>query len=362
MFQISDAAKDKITDLKPPSGTIGFGKIMAPIMYHASYSNGRWADGEVVPYTPVTIEPAAKVLHYAQSAFEGLKAYMANDTGQPNFFRPEQNWERLNRSCEKSCMPQVPKQLFLEGIHSVTYLCKDLIPNQSGQSLYLRPFIYGTQAELGMAVSDSYEFLVIASPSDAYHSGDMRLLVERNTCRSIPGSTGSVKVGANYLLALHSARRIQSLGFDQTLWLDPHQMTNIEELSGMNVFALINGDLFTPELNESFLPGITRSSLIDLARHLGHKVTEQKMPIADLLSAINDGSCSEVFACGTAAIISSVCCIGDGFEDNHIYDLPQAHPVAKQLRGKLLSIQERQKPDPFNWITSIDNQYLPINL
>ena len=361
MTLITEQARARLAQMTTPEydDNLGFGKVFAPIMYRADYSNGQWGDGSIVEYGVVEIDPAAKVLHYAQSAFEGLKAYSAQPDKVPNFFRPEKNLERLNRSTDRSCMPEVPAHLFYEGIHAMTQLCESLIPSKSGQSLYLRPFIYGTQAELGMAVSDSYTFLVMASPSDVYHSGDMRLLVERNSCRSVKGGTGSVKVGANYLMALQSARRIKSMGFDQSLWLDPVNMTNVEELSGMNLFFVVNGKIITPELNESFLPGVTRDSIIQLARHLGYDLTERTVTIEEVLPLIEAGDCTEVFSCGTAAIVSSVCCIGDGFDDNTTYDLPAEHPVAQQLRKELLAIQEGSAEDVLGWIVPVDRKYLP---
>ena len=355
MLTISPAAHEAIANTQPQNDNIGFGKIMAPVMYRADYQNGQWCEGQVVPYAPIEIDPAAKVLHYAQEVFEGLKAYHSGILDKPNFFRADQNFLRLNRSAERLCMPALPEKLFNEGIHSITELCQKLIPNQQGQSLYLRPFIFGTQAELGMAVSDSYIFLVIASPSDVYHSGNMRLLVERNSCRSVQGGTGSIKAGANYAMALHSARRIQSLGYHQSLWLDPKEMRYVEELSGMNLFAVINNELVTPELNDSFLPGITRDALISLARQLGYVVTERALAIEELLESIDNNSCSEIFACGTAAIISSVSCVGDDGLDRQ---MSESFPVAQQLREQLLAIQECRNPDPFDWIQLVDDSYI----
>ncbi|WP_444921044.1 branched-chain amino acid aminotransferase [Microbulbifer sp. CnH-101-G] len=330
---------------------LGFGTAMAPVMFRAVCQDGCWSQGELIPYAPLSLDPAAKVLHYAQSCFEGMKAYRTQ-AGGVALFRPEKNAERMAYSAKRLCMPPVPETLFLDAVRTVAAYCANLIPGNSGESLYLRPFLIGTQADLTVSASTSYEFYVIASPSEAYHSGSMRLWVEREDARAAVGGTGDAKVGGNYAASLLSVGRLKERGYDQSLWLNPADRNHIDELSGMNFFAVIEGKLHTPALTGSILEGITRYSLLELAKSLGYQVVEESIPIDRLLSQIASGSCTEAFACGTAAIISPISVIGD---EEHCYELYRAPgPVAETLRQALLDIQEGRAEDQFNWMQSVE--------
>ncbi len=303
------------------------------------------------------LDPAAKVLHYSQEIFEGLKAYARSD-GNPCLFRPQDNARRLNLSAERMCMPEIPLAIFMEGVERLTALAQPYIPVSSGGALYLRPFMIGVDAALMMGASRRHEFYVIASPSMAYHEGRMRVMVERQACRAALGGTGAVKVGGNYAAALHSSERAKRLDFDQTLWLDPEHRRYIEELSGMNLFALIDGELHTPALSGSILPGITRDSLICLARQFGYTVRERRLAIEELLAAVADGRCTEFFACGTAAVVTPISVLGH--PDGERLALPEAAPVAERLRGALVDIQEGRRQDQFAWVHPLPHEvFLP---
>lgn len=357
-YHINSDVLPALKDFSLPGQNLGFGELKVPIMYRANFANGVWQQGQLTRYGNIELDPASKVLHYAQEVFEGMKAYRVGE-GRANFFRPIENLKRMNQSAERMCMIDVPEQVFMDGIGLITAYSEPFIPNGSGESLYLRPFLIGTKSNLGMGISDTFTFMVIASPSAIYHAGHMKIQIEREACRAARGGTGAAKTGGNYAAALQSARNVQSRGYDQSLWLDPVEMKNIEELSGMNLFILIDGELHTPVLNGSFLAGITRNSIVELARHKGIDVIERDIPIQEVLDGIRSGKVSEVFACGTAAIVSPVSLIADA--DDTIYELAQVDQLAADLRQSLLAIQERREEDPFGWTMEVAEKYYPEN-
>lgn len=337
---------------------LGFGNIMAPVMFKADYSNGIWETGQLLPYAPISLDPAAKVFHFAQILFEGLKAYRV-ETEHPVLFRPEENWQRLNRSAQRMLMPELPQQLFLQALFSITAFCQDLIPARPQHSLYLRPFMIGTQPSLSLSTSDTFSFYVIASPSGPFKSSALKVFVERDNTRAAKGGTGHVKVSGNYGAALYSTAGAANKGYDQPLWLDAVEHRFIEELSIMNFFAVIDKELVTPKLTDTILPGVTRDSIIRLAKEDGIIVHEQAMDIDDLLASIKSGSCSELFACGTAAIVTPISVLAD--KDEQEFKLPTLdESVVLRLRKRLLDIQEGRAEDKFNWLCSVPKQNYQI--
>ena len=326
---------------------LGFGRELAPVMYRADFVDGHWLDGALQPYAPIPIDPAATILHYAQQAFEGLKAYRV-DQPEAALFRPEMNYRRLVSSSRRLCMPAVPPDLFAEALSALTTTLAPFIPGGSGQSLYLRPFIMGTAPGLAVKSSDAFTFLLIASPSNAYFSKPIRVMVERENCRAAVGGTGADKTGGNYAASLLATTNCIERGFDQPLWLDPAQRRHVEELSGMNLVAVIDGALHTPRLNGSILPGVTRDSLLRLAPRLGFEVVERDLPIDELLEDIRAGRCTEFFACGTAAIVCPISVVGEA--DSSVTELPEIGRIAGRLRAAILDVQEGRAGDPFGWM------------
>ncbi len=357
-YIIQDEVTGALKDFVLPEN-IGFGELMAPVMYRVDYAEGNWGDGELLAYKPIMIEPAAKVFHYAQVLFEGLKAYKVN-TGKPRIFRPDMNWQRLLRSAQRMLMPELPRELFMEGLFAVAASCEPIIPGKPGQSLYLRPFMMGTQAALGLKSSNTFSYYVIACPAEAIALGTLRVLIERENTRGARGGTGDVKVSGNYGAALYSTVKAAEKGFDQPLWLDAVEHRYIEELSVMNFFAIIDGEIVTPALNGTILPGVTRDSVIALAKKDGHIVHESKLDIDELLVSISNGRCTELFVCGTAAIIAPISALGD--TGNNVYELSiPEDSVALQLRRKLLDIQEGRVRDEFKWLADIPEEYYKID-
>src|SRR5882757_1009896 len=325
---------------------LGFGAVNAPVMFSAEWHDQAWGPGQLLPYGPIQILPGARALQYAELVFEGLKAYRVGQS-KPNLFRPDENFRRMERSAQRLAMPAVPEQLFFEGLEAVTRACAEFIPASSGQSLYLRPFLFGTESGYLLRNSTTFRFMVIANPVESYASGTPSVAIERRDVRAAVGGVGAAKTAANYAASLRGSTAAVAGGHAVALWLDAASHRYIQELSGMNFFAVIDGGLHTPELDTAILPGVTRDSLIRLARHLGHTVHERRMDIDELLKQLSTGHCSEIFACGTAAIVMPISALADG---DTVYKSKQTNVLASRLRESLLAIQERRAPDPFNWI------------
>ena len=325
---------------------LGFGKINAPVMFSAEWRDAAWQRGRLLPYGPIELWPGSRALQYAELVFEGLKAYRVGQSG-PNLFRPEVNCRRMMRSAERLSIPTVPETLFFQGITAVTDACRDIMPTQSGRSLYLRPFLFGTESSYMLRNSSTFRFMVIANPVESYASGAMNVVIERAEVRAAPGGIGEAKAAANYAAALRASNAAVVSGRTVALWLDGHEHRYLQELSGMNVFAVLDGELHTPELDGAILPGVTRDSLLTLARSLGYRTHERRVALDEVLEGIGSGRCSELFACGTAAIVGPIAVLSES--DGREYVLRQTDVVAKHLREALLSIQERRAPDPFGW-------------
>jgi branched-chain amino acid aminotransferase len=329
---------------------LGFGNVAAPVMYTAEWSDGTWGPGALIPYGPIEILPGARALQYAELVFEGLKAYRVG-SAEPSLFRAQDNSRRLALSAKRLSMPPVPDALFFEAIEAVVGACRDIIPRQSGRSLYLRPFLFGTEAGYLLRNSSTFRFMVIANPVEIYSSGAMRVAIERDDVRAAVGGVGTAKASANYAASLRASNAAVARGLTVALWLDAREQRFIQELSGMNLFAVIGGELHTPALDGAILAGITRDSLITLGRHLGFTVHERNMLLDELLAQIVSGECTEVFACGTAAILSPIGVLVD--RDQREYVPRQIDVVAAKLREALLAIQERRAPDPFGWTREV---------
>ena len=326
-----------------------FGTVLAPVMYRAEFAGGEWQAGSLVPFADVPVNPAATALQFGQQAFEGMKAYRGPDS-QPLLFRPGMNWRRFARSAERLMMSPVPAALFADALSSLAVSLAGVIPGGRGQSLYLRPTMFGLDPQFAVKGSDRFLFVVLASPSDAYFSQPIRVLIERDNCRAASGGTGAVKVGGNYAASLQANQQCIARGFDQSLWLDPEARQNVEELSAMNFMAVIDGALQSPAPSGSLLEGVTRDSLLRLAEHEGIETKSTTMPVDALLRDIEDGRCTELFACGTGAIVIPIKTIGDA--NGKEWDLPEVGKMSTMLRDALLDIQEGKAEDPFEWVVA----------
>lgn len=351
LLKVTPEATEALKRFQMPA-EIGFGSTIAPVMVVCDYDRGTWSELMMVPYGPISLSPTAKVLHYAQEIFEGMKAYNFEGKGA-RLFRPEENMIRFNLSADRMAMPRVPEDIFMTAVKEITKACKDIIPRRTGESLYIRPFMFASEENLGIKPAEKFKFMVVASPSGSYFStGCLDILIERSKVRACPGGVGAAKTGGNYAASLKSVIEAQRAGYHQVLWLDALNHERIEELSGMNFFAVIGGELHTPALTNTILHGITRKSILELAQIEGLKVVERAINIDELVNDIRSGRCSEAFACGTAAIITP---IGSFGEDNGTRYKVQNDfgPVAKMLREKLLGIQEGRVVGPDGWSQQI---------
>jgi branched-chain amino acid aminotransferase len=333
----------------------GFGRIFTDHMVTIRYSEGKgWFDARLVPFGPLSLSPATAALHYGQELFEGLKAYALPDGGI-GLFRPDANARRLNATADRLAMPRLPEELFLKAVSLLVEHDRDWVPAGEGQSLYLRPFMLATDPFLGVRPSSEYLFAVIASPAGSYFAGGakpVRLWVSRDYTRAAPGGTGAVKAAANYAISLAALEQAQAAGCDQVVYLDAVDRRYVEESGSNNLFFVYERDgaplLVTPPLNGSILPGVTRDSIMTLARHRGWAVEERPYPIDEWRADAASGALKEAFACGTGVVITAIgsarttdweLTVGDGSEG----------PVTTDVRAAIVGIQRGLTEDPFGW-------------
>ncbi|OYU33488.1 branched-chain amino acid aminotransferase [Novosphingobium sp. PASSN1] len=333
----------------------GFGTAFSDHMVSVTYEEGKgWHSAEVLPYGPIALDPAAAVLHYAQEIFEGLKAYRLADGGIA-LFRPEANAARFNASAERLAMPALPDGLLVAAVEQLVRADKDWFPTVEGGSLYLRPFLFATEAFLGVRPSKQYRFLVIASPAGNYFkSGAPAVsLWVSDYSRAAPGGTGAAKCGGNYAASLVPTAEAFSRGHDQVLFLDAVERKWIEELGGMNLFfVMADGSIITPPLGGTILPGITRESLIKLAREEGLTVREERYSLEQWQADATSGALTETFACGTAAVVTPVGKVTSA-ADSFVIGSGGPGQLTQKLRQRLVSIQRGEAADPHGWVHRI---------
>ncbi|MGV0583880.1 branched-chain amino acid aminotransferase [Mycobacteroides chelonae] len=338
----------------------GFGKYFTDHMVSIDWNaeNG-WQNAQVVPYGPITLDPSAIVLHYAQEVFEGLKAYRQPD-GTIAAFRPEANAERMIQSCRRIAIPELPQELFIESLRQLIAVDSDWVPPGGGEeSLYLRPFIIATEAGLGVRPAAEYRYLLIASPAGAYFPQGIKpvsVWLSHEYVRAAPGGIGAAKTGGNYAASLVAQAQAAEEGCDQVVWLDAIERRYIEEMGGMNLFFVFGRDgearLVTPELSGSLLPGVTRKSLLQLASDAGFAIEERKIDVDELEKKAASGEITEVFACGTAAVITPV---GRVKHSSGEFTIGEGQPgeVTMALRDTLTGIQRGTFADTHGWITKL---------
>ncbi len=334
---------------------LGFGQIFTDHMFKWDYREGQgWHDPRIVPYGPLNLDPAALVLHYGQEVFEGLKAYRREDGGL-YMFRPRDNIRRLNRSCRRVCIPEVPEDEALEHLFELVRVEAEWVPRQQGTSLYVRPTVIATEACLGVKVSQEYLYYVIVGPVGAYYPegfNPTKIYVEERYVRAVAGGLGEAKTSANYVASLLAAEEAHAKGFTQVLWLDACDKKTIEEVGTSNFFVVIGDEVITAPLGGSILPGITRDSVIQLCRDWGVKVSERRLTIDEVLAAQKDGRLKEAFATGTAAVVSPIGSLHYRGEDFNVAD-GNTGELSQRLYDELTGIQWGTRPDPHDWVVKV---------
>jgi branched-chain amino acid aminotransferase len=326
-----------------------FGKEVTDHMFIADYKNGEWTDLRIVPYGPLALSPASPALHYGQSIFEGLKAYADGSSKDALVFRPLANLKRLNVSGERMGMPALPEDVYMEGMMALLDLDRDWIPKGDGSSLYLRPFLFSNDEYIGIRASLNWTFMIIASPVGKYYSSPVRVKVETKFTRAVAGGTGYAKAGGNYGGAIYPTKLALEQGYHQLIWTDGVEHKYIEESGTMNVMFVIDDVLVTPALSDSILAGITRDSVLQLARRRGMKVEERKISVTELVDMLSQGRVNDAFGVGTAVTIAPIESIGYEGKD---YVLPPApiRQVSTSILKELESIRRGQAPDAFEWV------------
>ena len=337
---------------KPDWGNLGFGKYFSDYMFTMDYSLDKgWHNATICPYANLSLSPATMVFHYGQSIFEGMKAYK-NAQGEILLFRPLENIKRLNLSCERLCMPELPEDLVLEGLTKLLKIESSWIPNIEGTSLYIRPFVISTQEGLGVSASSSYKFIIILSPVGSYYGNNLnpvKIFVEPYYVRAVIGGLGEAKASANYAASIKAQQNAKKLGYSQVLWLDAIHKKYIEEVGTMNIFFKIKNSIVTPSLTGSILNGVTRKSVIDLCKDLGLSVVERQISIDELVECAKDGLLEEAFGSGTAAVISPISEFMWKGEKIVVKD-SSTSPTAMKLYEILTGIQTGKVKDTHNWI------------
>ncbi|GAC1369745.1 MAG: branched-chain amino acid aminotransferase [Hymenobacter sp.] len=339
----------RLTQLAPEQ--LEFGKFFADHMLVVDYRDGEWQEAQIVPFGDFTVSPANSALHYGQAIFEGMKAYHQAD-GSVGLFRPLDNWARFNTSAERMCMPTVPEDLFMQGLRELLRVDAAWVPTRPGYSLYIRPFMFATDGFIGVRPSESYRFIIFTCPVGLYFSKPVRVRFEQKYVRSAEGGAGFAKNAGNYGAAMYPTKLAQQEGYNQLIWTDASEHQYVEESGTMNAVFVIDGRVVTPALSTSILDGVTRRSVLQLARDMGLTVEERKVSSREIMEALAAGKLEEAFGVGTAATIAPIATIG---YEGHDYDLPEVGPTAfsKRVSAALDAIRTGEGADPHSWMVRV---------
>jgi len=324
-----------------------FGRTFSDHMFVADYVDGEWKNFEIVPYGEIGLSPAISALHYGQAFFEGLKAYKHAD-GQVSVFRPDKNAIRFNKSAERLCMPQLPEEIFVQSIAAVVDIDRDWVPAKPNHSLYIRPFMFATDPYLGVQPSKTYKYMVLIGPTGPYFSKPLRVKIETHFTRAAEGGMGYAKAAGNYGGGMLPARRATEEGFDQLIWTDAKDHAYVEEMGSANAMFVLDGKLITPTTRDTILDGVTRDTVLTLAREWGMPVEERKVSVAEILEGAKTGKLTDAFGAGTAATIAPVGSISHNGEEYFLSD-PKQREFSQKVLKTLDAIRYGTSPDTHGW-------------
>ena len=349
-IKITNVAESRVNELD--SSNLQFGKQYSDHMLICDFEDGVWQEPSIVPYGDITMSPATTFIHYGQSLFEGIKAYRRKN-GEVAIFRPRDNWARFNVSARRMAMAEVPEELFMEGMRKLIEIDKDWVPDSEGSSLYIRPFMFGTDAFIGVKPADTFRFMIITSPAGAYYSKPTRIYVQNKFVRAFPGGIGFTKAAGNYGACMLPMLETKKLGYDQILWTDGYTHKNVQEIGTMNVFFVFGNTVVTPDLSEgTILAGVTRDSVIRLLREKGMSVEERAISIEEIETNYRNGQLKEAFGAGTAAVIAP---ISELFYNGETLMLPpvETWDVSNFIKKELADIRYGNIPDTHSWMYKV---------
>ena len=344
-MKITAAQESKINTVD--FDNLKFGEIFTDHMFVCDYADGKWKTPEILPYQPIQMDPSSSVFHYGQAVFEGMKAYK-DDADGVWLFRPDQNFNRINKSSERLSMPAFPEKFFFEGLEKLLNLDKEWIKKGTGNSLYVRPFVFASQAGVQATASNAYKFMIICSPVSSYYSGgEVHVQVAEKFSRAASGGVGFAKAAGNYAAQFYPTSLALKEGFQQIIWTDASTHEYLEEAGTMNIFFRINDTLITTPTSDRILDGITRKSILQLAEHLGIKTEVRPVTIHELISSKENGSLKEIFGAGTAVVVSPI--KGFGYQNKRYILDDLANSYASLLKEQIVDIQRNAIEDPFGW-------------
>ena len=344
-MKITAAQESKINTVD--FDNLKFGEIFTDHMFVCDYADGKWKTPEILPYQPIQMDPSSSVFHYGQAVFEGMKAYKDNADGVW-LFRPDQNFNRINKSSERLSMPAFPEKFFFEGLEKLLNLDKEWIKKGTGNSLYVRPFVFASQAGVQATASNAYKFMIICSPVSSYYSGgEVHVQVAEKFSRAASGGVGFAKAAGNYAAQFYPTSLALKEGFQQIIWTDASTHEYLEEAGTMNIFFRINDTLITTPTSDRILDGVTRKSILQLAEHLGIKTEVRPITIHELISTKENGSLKEIFGAGTAVVVSPI--KGFGYQNKRYILDDLANSYASLLKEQIVDIQRNAIEDPFGW-------------
>ncbi len=325
-----------------------FGENFTDHMLVAEYKDGKWSDPVIKPFGNISISPASQALHYGQAVFEGMKAYR-NESNEVFLFRPEDNFIRINKSCKRLNMPELPKDTFMEGLNILVDLERNWIPASEGASLYLRPFVFASEAMLKAATSMEYKFMILCSPAKSYYNEPLKVKIADHYSRAASGGVGFAKAAGNYAASFYPTEEARNEGYDQVLWTDAATHSFIEESGTMNVFVRYENKLITAPATETILNGITRRSVIEIGKELGLDIEERPITVEEVVNGINSGEIKEMFGCGTAVVVIPYKAVGFKGEELKINLPSEDNSIALKIKNRLVGIQTGGQSDPYGW-------------